>query len=403
MAEFVCKVADAGGRVFQHVETASNEQEARSRLSERGLYVYWVRPRRALGLPGIRSRSRLVRGTDFLIFNQQFNTLIRAGLPILRALDLLAERAGSHRLRPVLRDLRDRVRGGALLSEAVAAEGIFPPVYVTCILAGEKSGNLPSVLDQYIAYQRLITSTRRRLVGVLVYPAILVTVATGILTYLVTYVIPQFAGLYRDLGVPLPGPTALLITLVMGLKAYIVVLAALLVGLVVGLLAWSQTERGGRVLDRWKLRLPVLGPLWVKFQTAQFFRTLAILLTGGTPLVPALETAAGSMSSPLVAGMVREAAQSVREGRSLASSLAAGGLMPELAIEMIEVGEASGSLAGMLSSVAEFFEEEVNSRLATLIAAVEPIILVTMAVVIAFILIALYLPLFSFTVGNLGG
>src|SRR5579884_2922826 len=293
MAEFVCKVADAGGRVFQHVETASNEQEARSRLSERGLYVYWVRPRRALGLPGIRSRSRLVRGTDFLIFNQQFNTLIRAGLPILRA-------------------LRDRVRGGALLSEAVAAEGIFPPVYVTCILAGEKSGNLPSVLDQYIAYQRLITSTRRRLVGVLVYPAILVTVATGILTYLVTYVIPQFAGLYRDLGVPLPGPTALLITLVMGLKAYIVVLAALLVGLVVGLLAWSQTERGGRVLDRWKLRLPVLGPLWVKFQTAQFFRTLAILLTGGTPLVPALETAAGSMSSPLVAGMVREAAQSVR-------------------------------------------------------------------------------------------
>jgi type IV pilus assembly protein PilC len=404
MGEFLCKVADPGGRVFEQVETAQSVDEARNKLTDRGLFIYSVRPRRALSLRGLfQRRDRAVRGNDFLIFNQQFNTLIKAGLPILKALDLLADRTAAPRLRPVLSDVRQQVRDGALLSEAVAGQGIFPAVYTSSVLAGEKSGDLPGVLDQYIAYQKTSSGLRKRLVGVLIYPVILVIVATAIISYLVTYVIPQFAMLYKDMNVPLPVPTEILITLVTGFKGYILGFAIVLVAGVAGAFLWSQTEQGAIWFDRLKLKLPVAGEVWMKFQVTQFARTLSTLLTGGTPLVAALQTASGSLRSKLVATSVGEAAKRVREGQSLSSSLAQTRLVPSLAIDMIQVGEESGALAAMLASVAEFFEEEVNTRLTTLISIVEPSILVVMGAVIAFILIALYLPLFSFTVGNLGG
>jgi type IV pilus assembly protein PilC len=404
MGEFLCKVADPAGHVFQQVETAQSEEEARNKLTDRGLFIYWVRQRRGLSFRGLfGGRERAVRGNDFLIFNQQFNTLIKAGLPILRALDLLADRTAAPRLRPVLSDVRQMVKDGALLSEAIDAQGIFHPVYSSTLLAGEKSGNLSGVLDQYIAYQRTSSGLRKRLIGVLIYPVILIFVATLILSYLVTYVIPQFASLYKDLNVPLPGATQLLISLVTGMKSYIAGVAIAFLLLVVGAFLWSRTEQGGVVLDRLKLKLPVVGDLWTKFQVSQMSRTLATLLTGGTPLVPALATSANSLSSKLVSSILGRATQRVREGQSLSASLAETNLVPEMAIDMIQVGEASGSLAAMLSSVSEFYEEEVNTRLATLISIIEPLILVLMGGVIAFILIALYLPLFSLTVGNMGG
>ncbi|HVB32875.1 MAG TPA: type II secretion system F family protein [Patescibacteria group bacterium] len=404
MGEFVCKVADPAGHVFQQVETAQSEDEARTKLTDRGLFIYWVRQRRALSLQGLfQGRERAVRGNDFLIFNQQFNTLIKAGLPILKALDLLAERTAAPRLRPILADVRQQVRDGAMLSEAILAQGVFPRVYAISVLAGEKSGNLSGVLDQYIGYQRTSSGLRKRLTGVLIYPIVLVVVAAGILSYLVTYVIPQFVTLYKDMNVALPTPTVLLIGLVTGLKTYIPWLVLLFVlGGVSGFL-WSRTEAGGIALDRLKLKVPVVGQVWVKFQVTQFTRTLATLLTGGTPLVAALDTAASSLTSKLMAGAVNRATQRVREGQPLASSLAETKLVPDLAVDMIEVGEASGALAAMLTSVSDFYEEEVNVKLTTLISFVEPAILVFMGAVIAFILIALYLPLFSFTVGNMGG
>jgi type IV pilus assembly protein PilC len=400
MAEFACKVADASGRVFEQMETAQSEAEARHKLADRGLFVYRVQPRRAISLRP--RRDGLLRSNDFLVFNQQFNTLVKAGLPILKALDLLAERAAAPRLRPLLRDIRQRVREGALLSEAVEAQGVFPGVYTTAILAGEKSGDLSGVLEQYIAYQRVMGGMRKRLLSVLVYPVILVIVATTIVSYLVAYVIPQFAKLYADLDVPLPAPTRLLIALVTSFRGYVLAALVVLVLAIVGVFLWSRTARGGIGLDRLKLRLPVVGETWVKFQVARFVRTLGTLLAGGTPLVGALETAAGSLSSRLVSNSVREASRRVREGESLHASLASGGLMPPLALEMIEVGEASGALAPMLTSVAEFYEDDVNLRTQTLISIVEPVILVLMAAVVLFILISLYLPLFSFTIGNVG-
>jgi type IV pilus assembly protein PilC len=398
MGEFVCRVADAEGRVFSHVEAASSQDEARQKLADRGLYVYSVESRGGqLAALLRRSSGRQVGGSEFLILNQQFNTLIKAGLPILRALDLLADRASSPKLRPVISQLRDRVREGKSLSEAVAEAGVFSKVYSTAILAGEKSGNLSGVLDYYIAYQRVSTGVRKKILASLVYPILLLTVAIVIVTYLVTAVIPKFALLYRDLNVELPGPTKLLIALTVDYRYAVLGGVALLALTVAAVFLWSRSEEGGTSLDRLKFRLPVIGDTLLKFQVAQFSRTLATLLTGGTPLVAGLQTAADAITSKLLRSTVSQATQMVREGESLSAALSSKGVMPDMALDMIEVGESSGALSPMLTSVAEFYEEEVNVRLSALVAVIEPVLLIFMGMLVAFILISLYLPIFSFS------
>jgi len=398
MGEFVCRVADANGRVFSHVEAAGTLEEARQKLADRGLFVYSVQSRSSLitGMLGVR-KERKIGGNDFLILNQQFNTLIKAGLPILRALDLLATRATAPKLRPVLTQIRDRVREGKSLSEAVDEAGVFSKMYSTAILAGEKSGNLSGVLDYYIAYQRVSTGVKKKILATLVYPTLLVTVETIIVIYLVTAVIPKFAMLYRDLGVQLPGPTKFLVTVTVDYRYYILgLIAAVFLGLL-GVFFWSRSEEGGVAFDRMRFRIPILGDTLLKFQVAQFCRTLATLLTGGTPLVSALQTAAESITSRLLRGTVGRATQMVREGESLHGALSSSRVMPELALDMIEVGESSGALAPMLNSVAEFYEEEVGLRLGAMVAVIEPVILIFMGLLVAFILISLYLPIFSFS------
>ncbi|MGA2097060.1 MAG: type II secretion system F family protein [Candidatus Acidiferrum sp.] len=401
MGEFVCRVADANGRVFSHVEAASSLAEARQKLAERGLFVYSVETRSSLLSAFSKRRSdRQVGGSDFLILNQQFNTLIKAGLPILRALDLLADRASSPKLRPVISQIRDRVREGKSLSEAITESGVFSKVYSTAILAGEKSGNLSGVLDYYIAYQKVSTGVKKRILAALVYPVLLITVATVIVTYLVSFVIPKFAVLYRDLNVELPGPTQFLISLTTDYRYVVIGIFAFLALTAVGVFLWSRTEEGGAAFDRMKFRLPIIGDTLLKFQVAQFSRTLATLLTGGTPLVAALQTASDAISSKLIRSTVTQSTQMVREGESLHGALASRGVLPELALDMIEVGESSGALAPMLTSVAEFYEEEVGVRLSALVAVIEPVILIFMGMLVAFILISLYLPIFSFSLSG---
>ncbi len=398
MGEFVCRVADAEGRVFSHVEAASSLDEARQKLADRGLYVYSVESRGGqLAALLRRSSSRQIGGSEFLILNQQFNTLIKAGLPILRALDLLADRASSPKLRPVISQLRDRVREGKSLSEAVAEAGVFSKVYSTAILAGEKSGNLSGVLDYYIAYQRVSTGVRKKILASMVYPVLLITVAIIIVTYLVTAVIPKFALLYHDLNVELPAPTKLLISLTVDYRYAVLGAVGLLALTAAAVFLWSRTEEGGTSLDRLKFRLPVIGDTLLKFQVAQFSRTLATLLTGGTPLVAGLQTASDAITSRLLRSTVAEATQMVREGESLSAALSSKGVMPDMALDMIEVGESSGALSPMLTSVAEFYEEEVNVRLSALVSLIEPILLIFMGMLVAFILISLYLPIFSFS------
>jgi type IV pilus assembly protein PilC len=403
MAEFLCKVADSSGKVFVQVEPAESVAEARQKLSDRGLFVYNVRPRAGiLGQAFGQRRQKSVDGNDFLVFNQQFNTLIKAGIPILKGLDLLSERAAAERLRPVLTEVRRLVREGTTLSEALEQQGVFPKVYTVSVLAGEKSGNLSGVLEYYITYQKVTTGFRKKLISTLIYPIILICAATFIVAYLVSSVIPKFAGLYADLNVTLPQATRLLIAITVTYRPYLLASVASLVVLVVGLFAWSRSEQGALVLERIRMRLPLIGETVTKFQFAQFCRTLSTLLSGGTPLVQAMETAGGAIHSRLVSGAIARGAQLVREGQSLHNSLSSTGLVPDLALEMIEVGEASGSLSAMLGSVAEFYEDDVNTHLANMVALIEPAILIFMAILIAFILVALYLPMFSLSVGGQG-
>ncbi|HEV2207055.1 MAG TPA: type II secretion system F family protein [Candidatus Acidoferrales bacterium] len=403
MAEFVCKVGDASGRIFQQVETAQSAEEARQRLADKGLYVFSARAH--LGLLtqlGRRRADRAIRPADFLIFNQQFNTLIKAGLPILKALDLLAERAAAPRLRPILSDVRQRVREGSLLSEALVAQGSFPPVYVTAITAGERSGNLTGVIEQYISYLRVSTGFRRSLATALIYPSILVCAVILVMSYLVTYAMPRFADLYKDLDVPLPRVTQILLAISLPLRNYFILFAAVVIVAGVAIYLWTRTTDGAVVIDKMKPRVPIMGDVWLKSHIAQFVRTLSTLLAGGAPLVSALHTSASAIGSKLISTSIERAAERVKEGESLHTGLSETNLIPPLALEMIEVGEASGALAPMLTSVAEFYEEEVSTRLQRTLLWISPAILVVMAVVIGFILIALYLPMFSLQIGSGG-
>lgn len=398
MAEFVCKVADSTGRVFRQVEAAQSKDEARQRLADQGLYVYTISGHVDV-LKKLAPARSAIRPDDFLVFNQQFNTLVKAGLPILKALDLLAERAAAPKLRPILQDVRERVRNGALLSEAMAAQGSFSTVYVTVISAGERSGNLSGVLDQYIAYLRTSTSFRAKLITTLIYPCVLVIFAFLVVSYFVLYAMPAFSELYKELQVPLPWETALLLALAAPLRSYFIVFLAAAVAAVTGLFLWTRSEAGALAVDRFKPRVPLMGEIWLKAQVAQTVRTLSTLLGGGTPLVTALMTSASAMKSKLMAAAIIQSADRVKEGRSLHASLAETGLIPGLALEMVEVGEASGALTPMLASLAEFYEEEVGNRLQRALSWVPIAILIVMALVIGFIVIAIYLPMFSLQAG----
>jgi type IV pilus assembly protein PilC len=394
MAEFLVKIADERGRMMQQVESASTATEVRDRLAMQGFLVYEVKPRGVFGNVAMPRRKK-VKQEQFVIFNSQFLTLIRAGLPILTSLELLAKQQKNETLRHALEDVRRRVKAGESLSHAFDEQHIANKIYSTTILAGEKSGNLEETLGRYIAFERVSMSFKKRLKAALVYPALLVTAMIGLLSVLIFYVVPQFATLYNSLGAELPTLTTLLLSFGTTAQTSLPILILVLAALIFAFLSWRSTEAGSATLDSIRRRIPLLGGIFVKYQIAMISRTLSTLLSGGLPLVNALETAAGSMESPSLRAALAEAGTKVREGRPLARSLEETGVFPELAIGMIEVGESTGALPQMLTSVSEFYEEDVETALAASLSLIEPIILIFMGIVVATVLIALYLPIFS--------
>jgi type IV pilus assembly protein PilC len=395
MAEFVLKYADGRGQIHQQVASASSEKEIRERYSQLGFLIYSVKPRAVpLHAPLLRG-GRKLNLEKFLIFNQQFVTLIRAGLPILKSLDLLAERLTDTKLQPHIRAVRDEVRNGTLLSDAFRQRGVFPKIYVTSVMAGEKSGSLTEVLDRYIGYQRISLAIKKKVMVSLMYPAVLIVLVTLLMVFLVTYVVPTFATLYSSMQAQLPPMTVALIAIGTATRRYIVVFAAALIGGIFLFRWWARRDSSRLMIDRMKLRLPIAGEIWLKYQVAQLARILSTLLTGGIPLVQAMETAADSLNTPLLRSAVERAGKSVREGQPLSGSLKASKMFPGLAIDMIEVGESTGALPAMLNSVAEFFEEDVNTRMAATLSLIEPAIMIVMGTFVAFVLISLYLPIFS--------
>ena len=391
MAEFVIKLADERGRVQEQVQTAATAEELRTRFTHAGYHVFSVKARSGASLLG----RRKVKLEKFLIFNQQFLTLIRAGLPILGSINMLAKGQKDRHFASQLDDVANRVKTGEALSAAFEAQTGIPTIYTTTLLAGERSGNLQEVLERYVSFQRVALTFRKKLVASLFYPILLLCIVTALLVFMFTVVIPQFAELYEQIGSQLPGMTVALLSFGKWLQHNIVwILLVLVAGGAAGI-RFASTERGRDFVDGVRIGLPIFGKIWLKYQVGLFARTLSTLLTGGLPLVPSLETAARSISSRRVSKAVIDSITTVREGKSLAEALTATKVMPDLATEMISVGEQTGALPQMLNSVAEFFEEDVATALTAALALIEPIILIIMGVVVLFILISLYLPIFS--------
>jgi type IV pilus assembly protein PilC len=395
MAEFLVKMADERGHVLQQVESGVSEQEIRDRFVQQGFMVYSVKNRRGLLSVGGGARKKLLKADQFVIFNQQFLTLIKAGLPILQSLNILSKRQKDLRFKAILENVQERVKSGELLSQAFEAQGATSKIYTTTLLAGERSGNLEEVLGRYISFQRIAVSFRKKLIASLWYPALLICALTVMLTFLMTYVVPQFADLYSSLNAKLPSITVFMLGIGHGIRTYYLVILGSLLALAIIITLWVRSDRGIKTLDAIRYRLPLFGQIWMKYQIAMFSRTLSTLLAGGLPLVPSLETASHSINSFKISSTVGYASNRVQEGRSLSYSLEETKFFPDLALEMIEVGESTGALSGMLNSVAEFYEEDVQNSLTTAMQLVEPVILIFMGITVAVVLLSLYLPIFS--------
>jgi len=395
MAEFVCKLGTDAGRVIVQTQEARSEEELRQRLRAEGLLVFSIRPKDILQFQTGAPRPGKIRPDDFLIFNQQFLTLSKSGLPLQKSLDLLAHQTRSDALRVAIQAVRDRVRTGALLSEAFEFTGSFPKIYCATVRAGERSGSLDRVLSQYLAYQKQSRGFRKKFISALIYPSLLLVFLGGLITFVIDFVVPRFASLYADMDVQLPAFTTFVISFALQVKHFSLLIVLAIGGLVFLTRMAARSERALLAWERVKYRLPLVGSLLLKFSVAEFARTLAVLLQGGTPIIPALDTAKDSVTSPWLSRAIAEARTQVASGKELSSSLRSSGFFPPIALDMMEVGETTGAMSGMLEALAEFFEEDVNIDLETRLSLVGPVMIALIAIVVAFVLIAFYLPLFS--------
>lgn len=397
--QFVARIGTPEGRIVEETHSASDEKALRRELEKRGLHVFELRRRglpRGMVLPVLTGRRKRIDAQHFLAFNQELAALLKAGLPLLQALDLMGSRMSNPTFRAVLEEVRDRVRTGTDLSDAFAAHGdLFPRLYPSILKAGERSGELESVLRRFIRYQKLVMDARKRVVSALVYPIVLVTLSVIMILIMLTFVVPQFEHFFAGSGVELPLMTR--VTVGAGTAIQSNWLLLLIVFGVGGLLfwRWKQTDLGRLALDRLRLRLPFLGPVLHRFSLSEYSRSLATLLNGGMPLVPSLEIATAAVGNAEIRQKLEPTIQNVREGMSFHDALEETGIFGELAIDMVEVGEATGALDEMLSNVSDFLDDQVETRMQRLLTLIEPAMLVFMGIVVGIILISLYLPLFS--------
>jgi type IV pilus assembly protein PilC len=395
--EFRCRLGTPGGEIVEGVYVAESEARLRREFEEKGLYVLAIQRagRAALGSFKLPTRSR-ISTREFLIFNQELATLLKAGMPLVQSLDILRQRVANPLLKTVLDDVYDRVRAGSSLSEAFESHGtLFPGVYTASLLAGEKSGSLEAVIRRYVAYMKVVTGVKRKTISALVYPAILLVLSCVVVAIIVLRVVPEFGAFYSQIGKDLPLSTRFIVGLSNFAGTFFFVMVIGVVAAVAAVLAWLKRPGNRRRFDKWILGIPMLGPIAQKFSTSQASRTLATLLGGGIPLVNAIDVSARSISNQYMAQELTTAAQQVREGRALASAMMQSGAFPDVAIKMVEVGESTGALQEMLNSLSDFYDEEIDTSLTRFITIVEPALLVIMGIIIAALLLSLYMPLFN--------
>jgi type IV pilus assembly protein PilC len=395
--EFRCRLGTPGGEIIEGVYAAESEARLRREFEEKGLYVLAIQRagRLAFGSIPLPTRSR-VSTREFIVFNQELATLLKAGMPLVQSLDILRRRVANPIFKSVLDDVYERVRAGSSLSESFEAHGaMFPGVYTASLLAGEKSGSLEQVIRRYVAYVKVVASVRRKTISALVYPTILLLLSLAVVAIIVLRVVPEFGAFYEQFNEELPLSTRLIVATsdFAGTYLGLIVLAAVTAAAAIWI--WIQRPGQRQRVDRWILSLPALGPVARKFATSQAARTLATLLGGGIPLVNAIDVSARSIRNQHMARELQTAAQQVREGRALAAAMADSGAFPDVAVKMVEVGESTGALQEMLNSLADFFDEEIETNLGRFVTLIEPILLIVMGIVIAGLLLSLYMPLFN--------
>jgi type IV pilus assembly protein PilC len=395
--QFRCRIASPSGQILEGVYSADTEARLRHELAEKGLYVLSLQPKGAVAGVSIQlPQARRVPSREFLVFNQELATLLKAGMPLVQSLDLLRRRVESPRFRAVLEDVHDKVRSGTALSDAFASHGdLFPSVYVASLLAGERSGSLDTVLRRYVDYARVVATVKRKTLSALIYPAILVTLALVLVGIIVLKVFPAFSDFYTSFGAELPLVTRTIMRISEFVRSQALFLLISVGAAVAAAMLWLRHPANRARLDHLLLRVPLIGPIAAKFSTSQMARTLATLLGGGLPLVNSLEIAAKSIGNHYMAGQLDIVNTRVREGESFSTALEARGVFPEVAVKMAEVGESTGALQEMLNTLADFFDEEIATNMERFVTLVEPVLLVVMGLVIAGLLLALYMPLFQ--------
>src|SRR5712692_6125697 len=398
MPAYQYRVARSDGTTVEGRAEGEDEKAVRAQLEGRGLLVFSLR--RLGAWPAVLDARRWGRRTvplrEFLVFNQEFLALIKAGLSILRVWDLLIERTRRPAFQATLRAVRQDVRAGASMAEALSRHPHhFPDLYIASVRAGEQAGNLPDVLQRYIVYLKLIIGLRQKMMKALAYPAFLVVVGVAVVAFLLTYVLPTFSAVYGDAATTLPPATQALIALVGAIQAHLVLVALVVIALVAGVRLWVRTAAGRALWDRAILTVPLVSDVLVNHYTVQFARTLATVLAAGTPLVNALPIVRGAVSNKFLAAGLAAATERVREGGSLAAALKEVGVLPKLALEMLAVGEETGALETMLRDVAELYEEDLDQRLNQLTTWIEPALLLIMGVLVGAIVIIMYLPIFQ--------
>jgi len=393
--EFHCRLGSPGGEIVKGIYIAEDEAKLRQQLKEKGLCVLSLQRKGMFAsLARSLSQRRRVKAREFIVFNQELATLLNAGIPVVQSLDILRQRVENGVLKLVLDDVHDQVRNGEALSDAFAAHGnLFPGMYTASLLAGEKSGNLTEVLQRYIAYSRVIGTVRRKTVSALIYPAILLALSTVVVGIIVLRVVPEFGGFYNGLGAELPLSTRAIVAIS---EALLQNLVAIVFTVVAGAaLGWMWLRRSGSlaILDHLLLDTPGIGGIARKFATSQLARTLSTLLRGGIPLVTALDISARSIGNRYFSQQLDTVSRKVREGQSLSATLSEHDIFPSVAVKMVEVGESTGALDRMLTSVADFFDEEIETVLSRFMTLIEPLLLIIMGIIIASLLVALYMPL----------
>jgi type IV pilus assembly protein PilC len=396
--EFRCRLGTPAGEIVEGIYVADSEARLRRELEEKGMYVLSLQRRAALSL-SMGGRRQKVKRQEFLVFNQELATLLKAGMPLVQSLDILRRRVTNVVFRSVLDDVQERVRAGSSLSEAFEAHGaLFPGIYTASLLAGEKSGSLEQVIRRYVAYVKVVSTVRRKTISALVYPTILMALSMVVVAIIVLRVVPEFGEFYQQFDQELPLSTRMIVAVSDFVRSYVLLMIAALIAAVVAFGMWVRHPAQRERLDRWILQIPGLGGVAKKFSTSQAARTLATLLGGGIPLVNAIDVAARSITNRYIARELQTAGQQVREGRALSLAMNESGAFSDVAVKMVEVGESTGALQEMLNSLADFYDEEIDTNLGRFITLVEPILLVVMGIVIAGLLLALYMPLF-----NMGG